>query len=53
MRKVSSKAARKYEAKQVARIRKWHASRSGWTARHAYQMRWLRERGRWPEQELA
>jgi hypothetical protein len=23
----------------------------GWAARHAYQHRWLRDRGRWPEQE--
>jgi hypothetical protein len=33
MRKVSPKAARKYETKQVARIRKWHVSRPGLTAR--------------------
>jgi hypothetical protein len=33
MRKVSPKAARKYETKQVARIRKWRSRRPGWTAR--------------------
>ena len=33
MRKVSPKAARKYETRQVARIRKWRSRRPGWTAR--------------------
>jgi hypothetical protein len=33
MRKVSPKAARKYEAKQVVRIRRWRSRRPGWTAR--------------------
>src|ERR1700751_1654498 len=33
MRKVSTKAAQKFEAKQIARFRKWHARRPGLTAR--------------------
>jgi hypothetical protein len=33
MRKVSAKAARKYEARQVRRIDKWQRRRPGWIAR--------------------
>ena len=33
MRKTSAKAAKKYEARQIARIRKWRARRPGWLAR--------------------
>jgi hypothetical protein len=33
MRKVSPKAAKRYEARQIARIRKWRQRRPGWLAR--------------------
>jgi len=33
MRKVSPKAAKRYEARQIARIRKWQRRRPGWVAR--------------------
>ncbi len=33
MRKVSEKAAKRYEARQVTRIRKWQRRRPGWIAR--------------------
>lgn len=33
MRKVSTKAVKRYEARQVARIRKWQRRRPGWVAR--------------------